>query len=94
LSDSGVPFARLRKLNDLAKDPQAVHNQLFREIEHPVAGNLRETRPAARFSESPAKPAGFAPVVGEHTEAVLAMIGRSDKLKQLVADGIVGVTAT
>ena len=90
LSDCSVPFARLRKLGDLPDDPQAIHNQLFREIEHPVAGHLRETRPAARFSASPAKPAGFAPDVGEHTEAVLAMIGKSDELQQLEEAGIVG----
>jgi crotonobetainyl-CoA:carnitine CoA-transferase CaiB-like acyl-CoA transferase len=64
---------------------------LFQTIDHPHGGKLRETRPAPRFSESPAAPAGFAPVVGEHSEAVLAQIGRSDELAQLVKQGIIGV---
>lgn len=91
LSDCGVPFARLRKLADLPEDPQAIHNDLFQVVDHPVGGELRETRPAPRFSESPASPAGFAPMVGQHTEIVLASIGRSDDLKQLIEDGVVGL---
>jgi crotonobetainyl-CoA:carnitine CoA-transferase CaiB-like acyl-CoA transferase len=91
LTDCGVPFARMRQLSDLPDDPQAIHNHLFQTIDHPHGGKLRETRPAPRFSESPAAPAGFAPVVGEHSEAVLAQIGRSDELAQLVKQGIIGV---
>lgn len=85
----GVPFARMRTLDDLPNDPQVVNNEVFQVIHHPVAGELRETRPAARFGESPAKPAGFAPVVGEHTDEILKEIGRQDDLERLKQAGII-----
>jgi crotonobetainyl-CoA:carnitine CoA-transferase CaiB-like acyl-CoA transferase len=91
LSDCGVPFARLRQLADLPEDPQAIHNQIFQTIDHPTAGLLRETRPAPRFSESPAEPAGYAPTVGEHTAEILATIGLEAELTDLVNRGIVGI---
>jgi len=91
LSECGVPFARLRLLADLPADPQAIHNELFQTITHPTAGKLRETRPAPRFSESPAAPAGFAPTVGEHSLEVLATIGLDADIAKLIENGVVGV---
>tara|TARA_R110002073_G_scaffold3990_7_gene26859 strand:- start:3467 stop:4663 length:1197 start_codon:yes stop_codon:yes gene_type:complete len=91
LSDCGVPFSRLRQLSELPEDPQAIHNLIFQTIDHPIAGILRETRPAPRFSESPAAPAGFAPTVGQHTTDVLATINLEGELSRLVDSGVVGI---
>ncbi|MEQ8994154.1 MAG: CoA transferase, partial [Pseudomonadales bacterium] len=54
MSAEQVPFARVRRLRDLPDDAQVRHNQVFRELDHPVAGRLRDARPAPRFSETPA----------------------------------------
>ncbi|MBV1879222.1 MAG: CoA transferase [Pseudomonadales bacterium] len=86
-----VPFARLRHLHDLPDDPQVQHNQVFEQLDHPVAGRLTETRPAALFSATPATAAGPAPSVGEHTRAVLESIDMLDQLDNLVAAGVVGI---
>lgn len=86
-----VPFAILRQLHQLPDDAQFIHNQVFRESVHPVAGPLRETRPAPLFSQTPALAGGAAPTVGQHSEEVLAGIGMSDQLDELVKLGVVGV---
>lgn len=84
----GVPFARIRTLDDLPDDPQVQHNQVFQTIQHPIAGELRETRPAARFSKTPTQPGGFAPDVGEHSEEILTNLGLGDEIVRLKAEGI------
>ena len=38
---------------------------------------MRQPRPAARFEQTPAELRSFAPILGEHTDAVLAETGFS-----------------
>lgn len=90
LEQQQVPFARLRQLKELPNDPQVLHNQNFRELDHPVAGKLRDARPAPLFSQTPAEAGGPAPTVGEHTKEILALIGRESELESLHQSGVVG----
>jgi crotonobetainyl-CoA:carnitine CoA-transferase CaiB-like acyl-CoA transferase len=84
-----VPFARVRRLADLPADEQIQHNQMFRELNHPVAGLMRDARPAPRFTGTPAEPGGPAPSVGEHTRQILQEIGMSADTEKLFERGIV-----
>lgn len=70
-----VPAARVNTLHDLPTDGQVVHNEVFVEREHPVAGRVREPRPAPRFSHTPAAPGGHAPRYGEHSDDIVAELG-------------------
>lgn len=65
------PIAYVHTLADLLESPQLTARGYFQQIDHPVAG--RRTYPGAPFSMS-ASPwrAGRAPLLGEHTDAVLA----------------------
>jgi len=86
-----VPFARARRLAELHEDDQIRHNRVFREIEHPVAGLLRDARPAPLFSRTPAAPGGPAPSVGQHTREILGELGMdTETVEALYARGIVG----
>jgi crotonobetainyl-CoA:carnitine CoA-transferase CaiB-like acyl-CoA transferase len=84
-----VPFARTRSLQELPEDPQVRHNETFRELDHPVAGLLRDARPAPRFTGTPAALSGPAPSVGEHTREILAEIGMGAEADELFKRGIV-----
>ena len=83
-----VPFARIRRLTELHDDPQVQHNGLFRDLEHPVAGPLRDARPAARFSATPAEPGGAAPTAGQHTREILAEVGLAERIDALYRAGV------
>ena len=85
-----VPFARVRTLAELPDDPQVQHNQVFRELEHPVAGTLRDARPAPLFSDTPAQPGGPAPTVGQHTREILAELDMEHAYEALQRDKVVG----
>ncbi len=71
LRAEGVPCAPVLSRADLLTDPQLAANALIVEAEHPHAGRIRQTRPAARFDRTPAAIRRFAPLLGEHTDEVL-----------------------
>ena len=56
-----------------------------------MAGPLRQTRPAARFSGTVPGPPRGAPLIGQHNREVLREAGLSDgEIAALVADGAIG----
>jgi len=75
LTAEGVPCAPVLTRTQMLSDPQVVANGIVVETEHAVAGRLRQARPAARFSETPAGIWRGGAALGEHTEEVLADIG-------------------
>jgi crotonobetainyl-CoA:carnitine CoA-transferase CaiB-like acyl-CoA transferase len=84
-----VPFARVRTLRELPDDEQVRHNEMFRELKHPVAGRLRDARTAPRFTGTPAQPGAPAPTVGQHTREILSEIGMAQETDELLKRGIV-----
>ena len=90
LQAEGIGAAAVVAPADLHRSPQVIANGTLFEREHPSAGRVREAHPAARFSATPAPPAGPAPLPGEHTDAVLARAGYgAPEIRRLRAAGIV-----
>jgi crotonobetainyl-CoA:carnitine CoA-transferase CaiB-like acyl-CoA transferase len=72
-----VPCAPILSREELLTDPQIAANGLIVESTHPHAGAMRQPRPAARFGATPSALRTFAPLLGEHTDTVLAELGLS-----------------
>jgi len=90
LRREGVPCAPVLARADLLTDPQIAANQLIVESEHPHAGPMRQTRPAARFDKTPADLRRPAPLLGEHTEEVLREIGlAAADISELRSEGVI-----
>jgi len=85
-----VPCAHIHSRDEMLADPQVAANGLIVESVHPHAGPMRQPRPAARFEATPAEIRTPAPVLGEHTDAVLEEMGLSAKeIDALRTEGIV-----
>ena len=77
LTEAGVPCAPVLTRTEMLTNPQVVANGILVETDHPQAGRLRQARPAARFSETPATIRHAGPALGEHTAQILAELGYS-----------------
>jgi crotonobetainyl-CoA:carnitine CoA-transferase CaiB-like acyl-CoA transferase len=78
LDAAGVPCAPALTRTEVLAHPQVRANGAVVEVEHPAAGRLRQARPAARSSATPAAPGRPAPALGADTRAVLAEAGLSE----------------
>jgi len=81
LTAEAVPCAPVLTRGRMIHHPQVEANGIVLESDHPQAGRLRQARPAARFSATPAKIRRSGPALGEHTEEVLAEIGYQEEVK-------------
>jgi crotonobetainyl-CoA:carnitine CoA-transferase CaiB-like acyl-CoA transferase len=70
-----VPHTGFAKLSEVMEQPHLKAVGLFQELDHPSEGKIRQARPAARFSASPAGVHRLAPRLGEHTREVLREVG-------------------
>ncbi len=88
LTAEGVPCAPVLTRTQMLTDPQVVANGIVVETEHEQAGRLRQARPAARFSETPASIRRGGPGLGEHTAEVLAELGFSKAESESLTGGL------
>jgi len=71
-----VPAAPILTPSEVFEDPQIVHNGAVLEGEHPVYGRYRRVRPPLQFSATPCEQTPPAALYAEHTDEILAELGR------------------
>ena len=90
LADGDVPSGPILEKAEVLNDPQVRHNESIVTWEHPEAGTIRQARPGARFSGTPAEMRLHASAKGFDTDEILAGIGRNaEEIRALRADGTV-----
>ncbi|MDR3538194.1 MAG: CoA transferase, partial [Acetobacteraceae bacterium] len=75
LTEAGVPCAPVLTRGAMIDNAQVQANGIVVQSDHPVAGTLRQARPAARFSATPASIRNGGPALGQHTDEILADLG-------------------
>jgi crotonobetainyl-CoA:carnitine CoA-transferase CaiB-like acyl-CoA transferase len=78
LTAEGVPCAPVLTRTQMLSDPQVVANGIVVETEHAGAGRIRQARPAARFSETPAGIRWGGAALGANTAEVLGELGYTE----------------
>jgi crotonobetainyl-CoA:carnitine CoA-transferase CaiB-like acyl-CoA transferase len=78
LTAEGVPCAPVLTRTQMLSDPQVVANGIVVETEHAGAGRIRQARPAARFSETPARIRWGGAALGANTAEVLGELGYTE----------------
>lgn len=90
LEAAGVPCAPVLKRKEMIEHPQVKASGLIVESDHPVAGRIRQTRPAARYSVTTPEMRYGAPGHGEHNDEILGEIGlSSEDIAELRAKGVI-----
>ncbi|MGE7588393.1 CaiB/BaiF CoA transferase family protein [Peribacillus sp. NPDC101480] len=78
-------------IEQIFSDPQIIERELFTEMKHPVAGNIKQIGFPIKFSETPGKIHAHAPILGEHTEEILQQLDySSDTIENLRISGVIG----
>ena len=72
LEAEDVPCAPVVGVDEVHTHPQVVENAILHESVHPKLGPMRQPRPPACFSDTPARIRSPVPGLGEHTDEVLA----------------------
>lgn len=92
LVPAGIPAGAINTIDRLVDHPQVVARGALVACEHPAAENLRVVGPALRMSGTPGAVRTPAPLLGEHTEAVLRdRLGLDDReLSDLRRRGVIG----
>jgi crotonobetainyl-CoA:carnitine CoA-transferase CaiB-like acyl-CoA transferase len=75
--DAGVPAGPISTVDEVMRDPQVLARNMVIETEHPTAGTVKMLACPIRMSGSQGSVRYPPPLLGEHTEEVLASIDAS-----------------
>jgi crotonobetainyl-CoA:carnitine CoA-transferase CaiB-like acyl-CoA transferase len=85
-----VPNAPVQPLEDMFDHPQVLAQDLVTTYEHPVIGTYRGMTKPLEFSRTPGPAPFAAPVMGQHTDAILQQCGYSaERIRDLKASAAV-----
>lgn len=86
----GVAAGPINEPHEVLVDPQVVHNDTLVTWEHPVAGTMRQPRSPVRVAGERLEFSQLVAAVGEHTDEILAGLGRTDEqIADLRSSGVV-----
>jgi len=90
LNAAGVPAGRVNTVPAALEQPQVAAREMVVEIDHPVAGKLRTLGSPIKLSAQPATIRRAPPVLGQHTDEILAEAGFSaGQITELREQGVV-----
>jgi len=75
LRAEGVPCGPVLSRTEVLEDEQVVLNEIIDVRDDPVLGPVRQPRPAARFSATPAGIPRLAPYLGAHNAEIMTELG-------------------
>ncbi|WP_345798591.1 CaiB/BaiF CoA-transferase family protein [Castellaniella sp. MT123] len=75
LQKVGVPCGPINDLSQVFDNEQVKHRQIWRTLPHPLAGQTPTTASPMCFSETPIQYRAAPPLLGQHTQEILAEFG-------------------
>lgn len=90
LDAAGVPCGAINSVPEVFEDPQVKARGLLRHAPHPSGVQVPQVAPPMRFAQTPLVEMPAPPLLGEHTDAVLAQLGYdAERIAALRAAGVV-----
>jgi crotonobetainyl-CoA:carnitine CoA-transferase CaiB-like acyl-CoA transferase len=79
LDEAGVPAGAIRSIDEVYEWEQTRSQGLVIEVDHPQLGRIELPGPPLRFDDAPPHPHTAPPLLGEHTDAILAWLDDQDR---------------
>lgn len=90
LNDAGVPCGPVLDIGQVFADPQVLARQMLVELPHPEVGTFKTTGLPIKLSQTPGRIERRPPLLGEHTNEVLAELGiDEEELARLRETGVI-----
>ena len=90
MDEHDVPLAPVNTLDRVMAHPQVAHREMIQQIDHPAAGPISVFGFPLKFSATPCTLKRPPPMLGEHTDEVLAEYGLDQaRISELRANGVV-----
>jgi crotonobetainyl-CoA:carnitine CoA-transferase CaiB-like acyl-CoA transferase len=81
LEANGVPSGPLNFVDDMLGDAQVMANEIPVTLEHELSGPQTQVGPMVRMSKTPLAAQGPSPVLGKHTDEIIAGLGYSEEAR-------------
>jgi crotonobetainyl-CoA:carnitine CoA-transferase CaiB-like acyl-CoA transferase len=89
LEEGGFPAGPVLSIGEMHEDPQALAREMIVETNHPKAGKVKTLGLPVKFSATPGGITRPAPLLGQHSRAILAEIGYNEQqIEQMAAQGV------
>ncbi len=90
LNEYDVPCAPVLTRKEVIKNEQVLANDIVEVTDHPIAGKIRQSKIAAKFSLSEKTTNVGAPALGENTKEILGELGYSGlEIEDLLKKGLI-----
>lgn len=85
-----VPVGLINNLEQAFEEPQVQARNMLIEMQHPLKDKLKVIGSPIKLSRTPVEYKKAPPMLGEHTNEILARVADAEKLAELQTKGIIG----
>jgi formyl-CoA transferase/CoA:oxalate CoA-transferase len=90
LEAAEIPCGPIQGILEALESEQAQAREMTVEVEHPLLGSLRQVGVPFKLAATPATIRSAPPLLGEHSEEILAELGYEPAaIERLRADGVI-----
>ena len=90
MEQAEVPCGPINSVAEALHDPQIVHRNMVRTLDHPVSGTVPQVMTPFHFKNASIKADTAPPLLGQHTLNILQELGYSQEgIEKLRSDGVV-----
>ena len=83
-------MAPVKTMQEAFDDPQIRHREMLQYVDHPVEGRIPQLGFPVKFSDTPARINSPPPLLGEHTDEILASCGYEEQaIRRMHDEGVV-----
>ena len=75
LNEAGVPAGPIYNMAQVYEDPHVRAREMLVELDHPIAGTIKNIGIPVKLSRTPGRIRRPAPLLGQHTEEVMSWLG-------------------